>query len=112
MLRLLLGGVALVSLCAAIGYGQVQDSGDASPGARGQPQKSSKESARKGAAPAKKAAPTPARAALWEYAVHTREEIAKMADHDLAAGLNKLGAQRWELVSVDPGVAGPRFSRA
>ena len=37
----------------------------------------------------------------WEYKVLTKDEIAELANKDLAAGLNKLGEEGWELVVVD-----------
>jgi hypothetical protein len=37
----------------------------------------------------------------WEYRVQTREQILKLGDQDLAAGLNKIGAEGWELAAID-----------
>jgi hypothetical protein len=39
--------------------------------------------------------------ARWEYQVLTREQVADLGKKDLAAGLNKLGGEGWELVAVD-----------
>jgi hypothetical protein len=36
----------------------------------------------------------------WEYSVLSAAEIAKRADGDLQAGLNRLGEEGWELVTV------------
>jgi hypothetical protein len=38
----------------------------------------------------------------WEYQTLTREKLAEMGKNDLAAGLNKLGEDGWELVAVTP----------
>jgi hypothetical protein len=40
--------------------------------------------------------------AKWEYQVLTHDQIADLAKKDFAAGLNKLGADGWELVAVEP----------
>jgi hypothetical protein len=49
----------------------------------------------------------PARlAARWEYVVHAQDELTKLGGGDVQAGLNNLGEDGWELVTVDPG-AGP-----
>lgn len=37
----------------------------------------------------------------WEYRVLTREQILDTSKKDLAAGLNQLGEQGWELIGVD-----------
>jgi hypothetical protein len=37
----------------------------------------------------------------WEYAVHDKDALAKLGGGDVAAGLNKLGDEGWELVAVD-----------
>jgi len=39
----------------------------------------------------------------WEYRVVTKEQVAELGKNDLAAGLNKLGNEGWELVVVDGG---------
>jgi hypothetical protein len=50
---------------------------------------------------AQSAEPKPDAAPLWEYRVLTRDEVIDQAKKDLAAGLNKLGAEGWELAAVD-----------
>jgi hypothetical protein len=40
--------------------------------------------------------------ARWEYRVVTKEQLLELGNKDLAAGLNKLGNDGWELVAVDP----------
>jgi hypothetical protein len=37
----------------------------------------------------------------WEYRVVTKDQLLELGKKDLAAGLNKLGEQGWELVVVD-----------
>jgi hypothetical protein len=37
----------------------------------------------------------------WEYQVLTKEQVAGLGKKDLAAGLNKLGDESWELVAVE-----------
>jgi hypothetical protein len=37
----------------------------------------------------------------WEYRVLTRQEVVDLGKKDLAAGLNKLGGEGWELVAID-----------
>jgi hypothetical protein len=39
----------------------------------------------------------------WQYAVRSRIEINTQGKGDLAAGLNKLGEEGWELVAVEAG---------
>jgi hypothetical protein len=41
--------------------------------------------------------------AKWEYRVVTKDQIAELGKKDLAAGLNKLGEEGWELVVIDGG---------
>jgi hypothetical protein len=43
-------------------------------------------------------------ACRWEYRVLTEEQLLALGQKDLAAGLNKLGDEGWELVT-----AGPRY---
>jgi hypothetical protein len=38
----------------------------------------------------------------WEYRVLTREQVLELGKKDMAAGLNKLGAEGWELVAIEP----------
>jgi hypothetical protein len=38
----------------------------------------------------------------WEYRVMTKDQLLDLGKKDLAAGLNKLGDEGWELVSVEP----------
>jgi hypothetical protein len=38
----------------------------------------------------------------WEYKIQTKEELLDLGKKDLGAGLNKLGAEGWELVSIQP----------
>jgi hypothetical protein len=41
----------------------------------------------------------------WEYRVLTREQLLKLGNADLPAGLNRLGGEGWELAAVEqPGV--------
>jgi uncharacterized protein (TIGR03067 family) len=42
-------------------------------------------------------------AAKWEYQVLTRAQVADLGKKDVGAGLNKLGSEGWELVTVEPG---------
>jgi hypothetical protein len=37
----------------------------------------------------------------WEYRVLTKEQVLDLGKQDLAAGLNKLGDEGWELAAVD-----------
>ena len=37
----------------------------------------------------------------WEYRVLTKDEVLKLGQKDLTAGLNKLGDAGWELVAVE-----------
>jgi hypothetical protein len=37
----------------------------------------------------------------WEYRVLTRDQVLELGKQDLAAGLNKLGGEGWELAAVD-----------
>jgi hypothetical protein len=37
----------------------------------------------------------------WEYRVLTKEQVIELGKKDLAAGLNQLGDDGWELVAVD-----------
>jgi len=39
----------------------------------------------------------------WEYRVVTKDQVVELGKNDLAAGLNKLGNEGWELVVVDGG---------
>ena len=38
----------------------------------------------------------------WEYRVVTKEQLLELGKKDLAAGLNKLGDEGWELVAIEP----------
>jgi hypothetical protein len=38
----------------------------------------------------------------WEYRVLTREQVIDLGKKDLAAGLNRLGDEGWELAAVEP----------
>jgi hypothetical protein len=40
--------------------------------------------------------------ARWEYRVLTKEDILVLGKKDLAAGLNQLGEDGWELVAAEP----------
>jgi hypothetical protein len=46
--------------------------------------------------------PKPALGPKWEYRVLAKREVAELGKKDLAAGLNKLGDEGWELVAVEP----------
>jgi hypothetical protein len=48
------------------------------------------------------AARQPAVVVKWEYRVLTKEQIIDLGKKDLAAGLNKLGDEGWELVVAEP----------
>lgn len=37
----------------------------------------------------------------WEYRYLTREQVLKLGNQDLVAGLNALGDERWELAGID-----------
>ena len=37
----------------------------------------------------------------WEYRVFTKQQILDLGNKDLAAGLNKLGDEGWELAGID-----------
>ena len=43
----------------------------------------------------------PEGAPRWEYRVLTKEQVSELGKNDLAAGLNKLGDDGWELAAVD-----------
>jgi hypothetical protein len=43
----------------------------------------------------------------WEYRIVTRSELAALGDKNIAAGLNKLGEEGWELVAIEPGFTAP-----
>jgi hypothetical protein len=38
----------------------------------------------------------------WEYRVLTRNQVLELGKNDLTAGLDKLGAEGWELAAVEP----------
>jgi hypothetical protein len=52
--------------------------------------------------------PKPLPLPKWEYRVLTREEIQELGKNNLTAGLNELGKDGWELVSVFPGFTPPK----
>lgn len=56
---------------------------------------------RPGPEPAAAPAPAPRR---WEYGVFTQADIVNKGEDDFEAGLNKLGDDGWELVSIDFGI--------
>ncbi len=43
----------------------------------------------------------PGAGSRWEYRVLTRDQILDLGKKDLAAGLNQLGADGWELAAID-----------
>lgn len=43
----------------------------------------------------------------WEYRVASKDELAALGSKNVAAGLNKLGEEGWELVAIEPGFAAP-----
>lgn len=45
--------------------------------------------------------PTASPLMRWEYRVVTKEQLLELGSKDLAAGLNKLGDEGWELTAVD-----------
>lgn len=47
------------------------------------------------------AEPKPDAAPKWEYRVVTHEQLLDLGKKDLAAGLNKLGDDGWELITVE-----------
>lgn len=52
--------------------------------------------------PSRVAASSPSAAAtMWEYKVLTKEQVIDLGKKDLAAGLNKLGSEGWELAGID-----------
>jgi hypothetical protein len=61
------------------------------------------------AAPA--AGPKPASAVKWEYRALTKEQLLELGQKDLAAGLNRLGSEGWELVTVQQPSASERGPR-
>ena len=78
----------VILLCAAPAFCQVSGQSSTAPGPRGTFPTSPM------------AAPGPA--VKWDYSVQTKDEIAKLGGGQLRAGLNKLGEEGWELVSVEP----------
>jgi hypothetical protein len=48
----------------------------------------------------------------WEYLVKPREAFTSQGKDEIAAGLNKLGDEGWELVSIDAGAGTYVFKRA
>ena len=48
------------------------------------------------------AEPTPDVVTRWEYRVLTKEQVLDLGKKDLAAGLNTLGEEGWELAAVEP----------
>src|SRR6266702_2739036 len=59
------------------------------------------------AGPTTKGAPEAPRI-RWEYSVLTKEEVAKAGKDDFRAGLNKLGEEGWELVTIETQSLVPR----
>src|SRR5438552_10170455 len=51
---------------------------------------------------ARSAEPEPRGAARWEYRILTKDQVLELGKKDLAAGLNKLGDDGWELVAAPP----------
>ncbi len=49
------------------------------------------------------AAGEPVASPRWEYRVLSKQQLLKLGKQDLAAGLNQLGKQGWELVGIDGG---------
>src|SRR5437763_17022518 len=49
--------------------------------------------------------------AKWEYRVLTRERVAALGKSDLAAGLNRLGEEGWQLVAVEPAFTPEKSSK-
>src|SRR5262245_53185030 len=41
----------------------------------------------------------------WEYRIASKDELAELGHKNVAAGLNKLGEEGWELVAVEAGAA-------
>ena len=41
----------------------------------------------------------------WEYRIASKDELAELGNRNVAAGLNKLGEEGWELVAVESGAA-------
>lgn len=52
--------------------------------------------------PARPAEVTPEPGTRWEYRVLTKDQVLELGKKDLAAGLNTLGEQGWELSAVEP----------
>jgi uncharacterized protein (TIGR03067 family) len=51
-------------------------------------------------------------AAKWEYRVVKKAQVLELGKNDLTAGLNKLGEEGWELVSVQPPSGSERGGRS
>jgi hypothetical protein len=43
----------------------------------------------------------------WDYRLATRQQLLELGKNDVAAGLNQVGAEGWELVAVRPGAGRP-----
>src|SRR5947209_13793157 len=93
-------GVALFSLCVAVGHGQ------APPEQGKEPQPGPPPRGDRGSGAGARRTPGEPMHPRWEYAAHGRSEVEKLGGDDFRAGLNKLGDQGWELVAVEPGAAG------
>jgi hypothetical protein len=76
-----------LGLCAAVAYAQVPGGPGTPPGPRSTP------------------AIVPGAGVKWDYSVKTKDELAKLGGGELGVGLNTLGEEGWELVSVEPRAA-------
>jgi hypothetical protein len=88
--NLFLGGVVL-SLAAAIAYSQPPEN-PFGKGPKGLPGKAAKKGGASGMQQ------TAVRHPQWEYTVRSVDEMTKLGEGDLTAGLNKFGEEGWELV--------------
>src|SRR5271169_6346014 len=48
----------------------------------------------------------------WEYRVLTQEKVAELGKNDVAAGLNILGEEGWQLVAVEAAFPSEKGSKA
>lgn len=49
----------------------------------------------------------PGRGSAWNYKVVNIWELQKLGEGQVEAGLNKLGAEGWELIGIDAGIPKP-----
>jgi hypothetical protein len=56
--------------------------------------------------------PAPTGLPKWEYRILTREQVAELGKNDIAAGLNRLGDDGWQLVTIEPAVSAEKDGKA